>query len=191
MNSEEIAIIQRAQQGDAGAFELLVTKFDAQVMQIAYSMVGDKNDAQDVYQETFLRAFKGINSFRFQSSFRTWLTRIVINCAKDFRQSRFFRLRLGYREQFENADPEIKDSSPDQEREILSKEIDQMIKTGMQKLSHRERATFTLRHFHGFKIKEIADLLQCAEGTAKNYLFRATQKLQKHLAPYYADRNGD
>jgi len=189
MDNHEIQLVQQAQQGNLKAFEKLVIRYDRSILQTANLMMGNRADAQDVYQETFLRAFQNISGFRFQSHFKTWLTRIAINTAINMRRKR----RIG---QFisifdmsdENADIRaipVKDDNMTTDMEFASAELRQHIEKGLQKLSGKERAVFTLKQYQEYKIKEIAAIMNCAEGTVKNYLFRATQKLKKHLLPYY------
>jgi len=189
MDHHEIQLVQQAQLGNVKSFEKLVALYDRNVLQIATLMMGNRADAQDVYQETFLRAFQNISGFRFQSHFKTWLTRIAINVAINMRRKR----RIG---QFisifdmvdENSDVRVlpvKDVSMTADMQQASAELQHQIEKGLQKLSSKERAVFTLKQYQDYKIKDIAVILNCAEGTVKNYLFRATQKLKKHLVPYY------
>ncbi|HPG38842.1 MAG TPA: RNA polymerase sigma factor [bacterium] len=189
MDNHEIQLVQQAQQGNLKAFEKLVIRYDRSIVQIANLMMGNRADAQDVYQETFLRAFQNISGFRFQSHFKTWLTRIAINTAINMRRKR----RIGqFISIFDLADENsdicvipVKDVSMTADMEQASAELRQQIEKGLQKLSSKERAVFTLKQYQDYKIKDIAVILNCAEGTVKNYLFRATQKLKKHLVPYY------
>ncbi|MBN1561347.1 sigma-70 family RNA polymerase sigma factor [candidate division KSB1 bacterium] len=184
-NHIEFELVRRAQGGDSKAFEELVMLSDRQVLTLAYHMTGNLADAQDVYQETFLRAFRGLQGFRFQSSFRTWLLRIATNQAINWRAKR--RLRLFSQPHESDAEDsscsQFVDNS-DPSATVHVQEILQHIRAGMDFLSAKERAVFTLRHFEGTKIKEIAAMLGCAEGTVKNLLFRATKKLQKALSFY-------
>jgi RNA polymerase sigma-70 factor, ECF subfamily len=189
MDNHEIQLIQQAQQGNSKSFEKLVAMYDRNVLQTANLMMGNRADAQDVYQETFMRAFQNISGFRFQSHFKTWLTRIVINVSINMRRKRRFGQFISIFDMSEeNSDKRmvsIKDEEINSEKEIATAELRQQIEKGLEKLSAKERAVFTLKQFQDYKIKEIAVILNCAEGTVKNYLFRATQKLKKHLVPYY------
>jgi RNA polymerase sigma-70 factor (ECF subfamily) len=186
----EFELVQRAQNGDHKAFEELVVLHDRQVLNVAYSMTGSLADAQDIYQETFLRAFRAIGSFRFQSSFRTWVLRIAVNQAINWRKKKklrsFFSLDAHDQNSKDSQFLQIAGTS-DASTSLHSKEILEHIQNGMNRLSNRERAVFTLRHFQEIKIKEIAALLDCAEGTVKNLLFRATQKMQKELQEFVED----
>lgn len=180
--------MQRAQQGETKAFEELVVLSDRHVLHLAYALTGSLIDAQDVYQETFLRAFKAIGGFRFQSSFRTWILRITMNQAINWRKKKklrlFFSLDTQHAGKNDSMFFQIADKT-DITASVQSGDIMQQIHLALQRLSSKERAVFSLRHFQEVKIKEIALILGCAEGTVKNVLFRATQKMQKALAEYY------
>lgn len=176
--------MQRAQRGDDKAFEELVFLCDRQVLNVAYSMTGSLTDAQDIYQDTFMRAFKAVNGFRFQSSFRTWVLRIAMNQAINWRRKRTLRtfLSLDSNEEHTQHIDVTNDANPMSSMD--SREILDQIRAAMDVLSTKERAIFTLRHFQEIKINEIAHILDCAEGTVKNLLFRATKKMQKALQNY-------
>jgi len=186
----EFELVRRAQNGDEKAFEQLVVLHDRHVLKVAYSMTGSLVDAQDVYQETFLRAFKSIQSFRFASSFRTWLLRIAVNQSINWRKKRkrraFFSLN-STNDGDEKSQLDFIVGSLDSSTSVHSEEILKQIQAGLTTLSHKERAVFTLRHFQDIKLKEIATTMNCAEGTVKNLLFRATQKMQKALKEYIED----
>jgi RNA polymerase sigma-70 factor (ECF subfamily) len=187
MEEREIRLIRRAQEGDGAAFEALVRIYDRQVLKLARQMLNNVEDAQDVYQEIFLKVFRSLPAFRFESGFSTWLYRIVINQCINYRQWRSRRRFLSFdahsdaEEQTSYAPP---DKNPDPEKETLNRELSREIALAMASLPDQQRAVFVLRHFHGQKLLEIAETLGCAEGTVKNYLFRATQHMQEKLRAY-------
>ena len=179
-------LVQQTCRGDTKAFEQLVIKYDRQVMKLAFNMTGHPVDAQDICQDTFLRAYSKLSTFRGESSFRTWLMRIAVNQSLNHRRRKdvgrllsldFLRERDGsvWEKQISaetrNLDEGIEDAAV----------LDERIQTALLDLSERERAVFVLKHEYGFRIKEIAVMLNCAQGTVKNYLFRAVQKLKKLL----------
>jgi RNA polymerase sigma-70 factor (ECF subfamily) len=188
MEEREMRLIRRAQEGDGTAFEALVQMHDRQVLQLAKQMLNNLEDAQDVYQEIFIRVFRKLPSFRFESEFATWLYRIVINQCLNYRQWRSRRRFLSFDAHGEGEEmrpahlPE--DNHPDPERQVLNHELAREIALALESLSDRQRAVFVLRHFHGQKLQDIAKTLGCAEGTVKNYLFRATQHMQEKLREY-------
>jgi len=188
MDERETRLIRRAQEGDGAAFEALVQMHDRQVLKLARQMLNNLEDAQDVYQDIFIKVFRKLPSFRFESEFSTWLYRIVINQCLNYRQWRRRRRFLSFdspKDDEENPTGYLpKDNTPDPEKAALSMELGREIALAMESLSDKQRAVFVLRHFHDQKLQDIAKTLGCAEGTVKNYLFRATQQMQKKLREY-------
>ncbi len=188
MDERETRLIRRAQEGDGAAFEALVQMHDRQVLKLARQMLNNLEDAQDVYQDIFIKVFRSLPAFRFESEFSTWLYRIVINQCLNYRQWRSRRRFLSFDSPRENEDSPSpqwpKDNNPDPEKAALSMELGREIALAMESLSDKQRAVFVLRHFHDQKLQDIAKTLGCAEGTVKNYLFRATQQMQKKLREY-------
>ena len=185
----ERALIERAQTGDRAAFEELVHRYDRDVLRLALNLMRRAEDARDVYQEAFLKAFKNIHRFRFECSFYTWLYRIVTNVCLDALRRRGSRP--------EDQAPELSDEkdtsrdffdrqrepnpSSDPERQMLGHEIASKIAAAMTRLSPRERVVFEMKHYQGLKLRAIGDALGTSEETVKNSLFRATRKLRGQL----------
>jgi RNA polymerase sigma-70 factor (ECF subfamily) len=169
----ETELITSAQQGDQKAFEKLMIMHDRQILQLAFTLLGNLADAQDVYQDTFMRAFMKLDTFKFQSAFGTWLTRITINLCFNRRRQKKIRKWLPLQEEQFSTDA--------QQTEVFLK---QHVHRALQKLSPLQHAAFTLKHMQGYKIKDIAEILDRSPGTVKNALFRATEKLQSILGSY-------
>jgi len=183
------ALVERAQGGDRLAFEELVHRFDRDVLRLALNLTRRPEDARDVYQEAFLKAYKNLHRFRFECSFYTWLYRIVTNVCLDHLRRRNSRP--------EDQAPEVADAddsprdffeqqrSPapctDPERSLIGKEIGTRISAAMGHLSPRERVIFEMKHHQGLKLRAIGELLGTTEETVKNSLFRATRKLRVQL----------
>lgn len=188
MDEREIRLIKRAQEGDGAAFEALVQMHDRQVLKLARQMLNNLEDAQDVYQEIFLKVFRSLPAFRFESEFATWLYRIVINQCINYRQWRSRRRFLSFDSPHDGKENQANDlpadQSPNPEKAALNQELSREIALAMESLSDKQRAVFVLRHFHDQKLQDIAKTLGCAEGTVKNYLFRATQHMQEKLRAY-------
>jgi len=188
MEKEERALIKEAQRGNILAFERLVKRYDKQVMQVAYNMLNHVQDAEDVYQEIFVRVFKNLSRFQFRSEFSTWLYRVVVNTCinhqKTRRKRRHYSLNNTHEESRDNWNATLKGSEISPEESVLNRELSQEIKAAVEQLSEKQKAVFILRHYHGRKLKDIAVILNCTEGTVKNYLFRATQKMQRFLQEY-------
>jgi RNA polymerase sigma-70 factor, ECF subfamily len=189
--AEEHALVRKAQSGDRLAFEDLVRRYDRDVLRLALHLVHRPEEAQDIYQEAFLRVYRNLHRFRFECSFYTWLYRIVTNVSLDH-----LRRRTSHREEqapvaegtegstrdFFDRQAELR-ATADPEKNFLGQELGQHIQEAMKRLSPRERLVFEMKHFQGLRLRAIGDLLGTSEETAKNSLFRATRKLRESLAP--------
>jgi RNA polymerase sigma-70 factor (ECF subfamily) len=186
---DDTLLIREAQQGNTAAFEELVHQYDRAVLRLAIHLTGSEEDGQDIYQEAFLRAYKSLPLFRFESSFYTWIYRIVTNLCLDHLRKKNLRGRDvttivspdGKEEDVLNG---MSDHSPgaSPERSLVGRELRRCILRALGRLSPRERMVFELKHYHGLKLRTAADLLNTTEGTIKNTLFRATHKLRNQLA---------
>jgi len=184
--ADEHDLIRRAQHGDRAAFEVLVRVYDRDVLRLAIKVVGSPDEAQDLYQEAFLKVYRSIAHFRFDSRFSTWLYRVVMNVCLDHLRRQKSRSEVQAPES-EEGQPEffqtLADEKPglDPERSAQGKEIRQRIGTALSQLTPRERMVFELKHYQGMKLRAIGELCGTTEETAKNCLFRATQKLRLAL----------
>ena len=186
---EDDDLIRAAQHGDRSAFDALVRRYDQSVLRLALHMLGNEQDAQDVYQEAFIKAYRHLGNFRFECSFYTWLYRIVTNLCLDQ-----LRRRKSRREDAATAvdqsgdemdlmanitdDRSMANPARELERVTLGTQIAQALDT----LTPRERTVFELKHYQGLKLRTIGEMLSTTEETAKNTLFRATRKLRARLA---------
>jgi RNA polymerase sigma-70 factor (ECF subfamily) len=188
--TDEKALIRAAQGGDQDAFGQLVRAYDQSVLRLAMNLLRSPEDAQDVYQEAFLRVYRNLNSFRFDCSFHTWLYRIVTNLCLD--QMRKRKVRKEESSQIEGADGPVDrmDSlqesrvEGDPQRSLFSGELRQRIQQALSALTSRERMVFELRHYQGLKLRNIGEILGTSEEAAKNCLFRATQKMRVALGDF-------
>ncbi len=187
MTKEENNLILAAQKGDRAAFEELIYRYDKNVLGIAYSFIKNNEDAKDIYQEVFLRVFKGINNFEFRSEFSTWLFRITTNVCLTYRsqKKKFAYTSLDDEPDADESEQrslsELLSDGAATDSKALNSEVSAKIENGIEKLSPQQKLVFTLKHYQGYKIKEIASIMNCSEGTVKNYLFIATQKMRDHL----------
>jgi RNA polymerase sigma-70 factor (ECF subfamily) len=175
------AVLARARQGDAEAFRALVEQHSRRAFQLAYRMTGSEQDAEDVVQESFLRAYRQLGRFEARANFGTWLHRIVVNCAVDAmrtRHARQRRLGLPLDEETPLAAP-----APDPERLAESAEVRRGVSAALESLSPLERAAFALRHHEGRSIHEIGRTLGLGTSATKHAVFRAVKKLRAALAP--------
>ncbi len=151
--------------------------YDAKIMTLALQILKNKEDAEDVYQEVFLKAWKNLLTFEFKSDFYTWLYRITTNSCYSYRSGKQrhhlenIPLEEGYHDAYTETSPEC----TDQQKQILAQ---------VDALPQKQKTVFVLRYYQGHKIKDIANLLGLTDGTVKRYLHRATHKLRKDLAAY-------
>ena len=192
MQLNDTDLIVRAQKGDESAFEELVYRYDRNVLSITIKYANNEDDAKDLYQEVFIRVYRGLKNFRFQSEFSTWLFRITTNVCLTYKSKSKEHLKVSIDKDFDDEENEFSltkelvydGSSPE---EISSgADIGEMIKAAVDSLSSQQKMTFVLKHYEGYKIREIAEMLNCKEGTVKKYLFDAIKNLRKKLSPVYA-----
>ncbi len=181
MNHHEYELIQAAKGGDNRAFDELVRLYDRRILQVAHGIMGNMQDAYDAYQEGVIRAYRKLHTFRSDSSFGTWLTRIVINQALNMKKKWHRKHGVSLDEATESTPAMLLDDRSQADEVLLSHELSSEIRESMNRLSDRERSVFVLKHMHGYRLREIALMIDCAEGTVKNYLFRATQKMRESL----------
>jgi RNA polymerase sigma-70 factor (ECF subfamily) len=182
-------LIRAAQQGDRAAFEELVRQYDQPVLRLALHLTGSEHEAKDIYQEAFLKVYRNLGSFRFECSFYTWVYRIVTNlCMDQLRRRQVRKEDSGVRVTSEGEEVDLLEQHPDNragaspEQELMRREMGKRIAQALTKLSPRERMVFEMKHYQGLKLRTIGEALNTTEETAKNTLFRATQKLRLALA---------
>jgi len=187
--AEDDELIRLAQKGDRAAFDALVRRYDRSVLRLALHMLGNEQDAQDVHQDAFIKAYRHLSNFRFECSFYTWLYRIVTNLCLDQ-----LRRRKSRREDPSTATDAAGDemdllanitdgrASANPARELERKVMSAAIQQALEELTPRERTVFELKHYQGLKLRTIGEMLSTTEETAKNTLFRATRKLRAKLA---------
>ena len=180
---EENELVLQAQKGDVLAFEQLVRTYDRQVLSLALSLMQNQEDAKDIYQEVFIRVYRALPKFRMDSKFSTWLHRIVTNVCLTHRAKRKRHEHTSLDQETEGMRP-LHETLPDRsstDKETMNSEIKVHVQQAMRSLSPQQKLVFTLRHFEGYKLREIAVQMNCAEGTVKKYLFTATERLREQL----------
>ena len=186
---DDANLIREAQNGNHRAFEELIRQYDQQVLRLALHLTGSPDDAQDIYQDAFLKAYKSVGNFRFECSFYTWIYRIVTNLCLDHLRKRQVRkeesavVSDAEGDEFSLLDTVSDDrAAHNPERDLMRKELGRKIGKALTRLTERERMVFELKHYQGLKLRTIGEMLNTTEETAKNTLFRATQKLRTSLA---------
>ena len=177
MSQSDFEVIRRVLDGETTAFDLLVRQYQPTIFRLARRMTRNAEDARDLTQEAFVQAYRSLAGFHGQSSFSTWLYRIAVN------------LCLNHLKAIRRGDPvEVDGSHPDVREDALTTlvtaERDRALAAAIEELPPQQRATLTLRVYQGLSHREIAEILECAEGTAKANYFHAIRALQRKLAAF-------
>jgi RNA polymerase sigma-70 factor (ECF subfamily) len=185
MNGNDHSVIRAVLAGDKEAYSALVRAYGQTVFRVAFRIVGNEADAEEIVQEAFLRAYQGLAGFERRSEFGTWIYRIAVNCALNrvCQTGVDAEYRCGEENDPEQKIVQIAGSTADPERSILSREIGAAHAQAMQRLTATERTAFILRHMEDRSTGEIAELLGIAPNAAKQAVFRAVHKLRRELAP--------
>ena len=185
MEWTDSAAAEQARQGDQRAFGVLVERHSRSVFRLAFRMTQNEQDAEDLVQETFLKAYKQLHRFDGRSAFGTWLYRIAANCSFDL-----IRARKNRRERQTTLTSETTDwldrvaaPDPSPERLARSGQVASLLKPALAQLTELERTAFVLRHYEGRGIEEIAGVLGVQTNAAKHSVFRAVQKLRRAMEP--------
>ena len=185
---EESVLVKRARKGDLGAYDDLVRRYQERIYATVYHMTSNHEDANDLAQEAFIKAFQALKSFKGGSSFYTWVYRIAVNKTINFLKQRKNRLHMSLDDLDFNAehDPDlvslISEKTP--RREIGLAELQEKLNAAMQKLSEPHRLVVTLHDVQGESHEEIAKIMDCNIGTVRSRLFYARQQLQAYLSDY-------
>jgi len=184
----DAALVRRAQDGDVTAYDDLVRRYQERVYATVYHMTSNHEDANDITQETFIKGFQALKSFKGDSSFYTWVYRIAVNKTINFLKQRKNRTHLSLNDLDFNAenDPDlvalVSDRTP--RRDIGLIELQQKLNNAMLKLSEPHRLVVTLHDVQGLSHEEIGNIMDCNIGTVRSRLFYARQQLQAHLSDY-------
>lgn len=175
----ENGVIRSVLGGNVNDFEKLVTAYEKNVYNLALRMVGDPDDAADITQETFIKAYRALGSFRGDSKFSSWLYRIASNVCLDFLRSRSRRAQVPLSFENEDAEGEIElpDMSQNPEKVLMKKLSMEAVRRGMEKLPPKQRQILVLRELCGLSYAELAQTLSVEEGTVKSRIFRARKRL--------------
>jgi RNA polymerase sigma-70 factor, ECF subfamily len=186
MEWTDAAAADEARKGNQQAFRVLVERHSHPVFRLAFRMTGNEQDAEDLVQETFLRAYKQLHRFDGRAAFGTWLYRICANCSLDLLRARKNRREVNAADDDEherNWLDQVAAPQPSPERLTHSNQITQLLEPALKRLSEMERAAFVLRHYEGCDIDQIARTLGVQANAAKHSVFRAVQKLRRALEP--------
>ena len=183
----DVELVRRFRAGDMRAFDALILKYQHKIIGLITRYVHDPVAAQDVAQEAFIKAYRGLRNFRGDSAFYTWLYRIAINSAKNYlvaesRRIPDFAVSAEDAEQF-NGESQIKEYATP-ERELLSEEIKAQILAAMEGLPEELKTAIVLREIEGLSYEEIAQVMDCPIGTVRSRIFRAREAIDRKLRPF-------
>ncbi len=181
-------LVQRVQAGEVAAFDDLIRKYRERVYSVIYNMTSNREDAADLTQDSFIKAFQSINRFEGQASFFTWLYRIAVNSTLSHIRKAKLRSFFSFEKiNDEDKTTELIEQLTDKhgvERDVFVRELQERLNEAMQKLSIKHRTVVTLFEIDGLSHEEIAEVVGCSVGTVRSRLHYAKQLLQSELQPY-------
>jgi len=194
--SDELALVQAAKQGDVGAFEQLVKRYDRNVFRIAQHITQNREDAEDVVQDAFLKAYENLDQFQGNSKFYTWLVRIAVNESLMKLRRRKTSKTVSMDEEVETEEGsmprEFADWSPNPEQQYGQSELGDILRKTIQGLPTSFRTVFVLRDVEGLSTEETAEMLDLSIPAVKSRLLRARLQLRERLNKYFKkNKNGD
>lgn len=185
LRETEEELVRSAQTGNIAAFERLVRTLERQMLAVAAGFAHTPEDANDIYQDAMLAAYRALPKFKLESKFSTWLHKIVVNTALSNRRKlkRTWQKMTAVQQEYEQQEKYVESHSP--EAATLDEELGREISKAMTRLTDSERMAFVLCHQQGFKLREAGEVMNCSENSIKVMLFRARKKLQEQLAEYH------
>lgn len=186
LNNVDQQLVERVQRGDKNAFNLLVKKYQHKVVNLVARYVKNPGDVADVAQETFIKAYRSLPTFRGESAFYTWLYRIAVNTAKNYivaqgRRPPDMDVEASDAELYDGADALREQATP--ENLMMSDQIREAVVAGLEALPEDLRTALTLRELEGLSYEEIAEIMDCPVGTVRSRIFRAREAIDKRLQP--------
>lgn len=186
VEQSDLELVRRAQRGERGAFDLLVLRYQHKVIKLVARLLRDPTEAEDVAQESFIKAYRALGSFRGDSAFYTWLYRIAVNTARNTMASRQ-RRPLRYEAGLSETEQSVVDSRlrhvDTPEAVALSAEIRDRVNRTVEELPEDLSTAIVLREIEGLSYEEIAEAMDCPVGTVRSRIFRAREAIDKSLAP--------
>jgi RNA polymerase sigma factor RpoE len=185
---DDLTLVRRAQGEDMRAYDELVRRYQERIYATVYHMTSNHEDANDLTQDTFVKAYRALKSFKGDSSFYTWIYRIAVNKSINFLKQRKNRMQISLNDVDFNAenDPDlvalVSDKTP--RRDLNLSELQEKLNEALQKLSEQHRMVVTLHDIQGLSHEEIGKIMECNVGTVRSRLFYARQQLQAYLSDY-------
>jgi RNA polymerase sigma-70 factor (ECF subfamily) len=183
MEPTDAELVQRTLRGETAAYNVLVQRYQRPVYSLIYRMIGNADDAGDLVQETFLRAYGALASFRQDASFLTWLYKIASNLSIDQMRARKSKGALSLDVELDEGRELAADRSCSPEERVVRGAVSEIVQKAVMNLPERYRTVVVMRHLHGMSIEEIAETTKLPSGTVKTHLFRAREMLRERLRP--------
>ena len=186
---DDLALVRKVQNGNKAAFDLLVLKYQHKIANLVSRFVHDHAEVQDVTQEAFIKAYRGLKNFRGDSAFYTWLYRIAINTAKNHLASMSRRITEGTdaQEAEQYATATTLHDLADPQREMMTDQIALVVNDTIEQLPDELKTAITLRELKGMSYEEIATVMECPIGTVRSRIFRARDAIDQQLRPLLYD----
>jgi len=185
--SSDSDVIKAVLRGEIERYAELVDRYQRTAIQVAFSFVGNYEDAKELSQNGFVKAYQHLRWFRGQAKFSTWLFRIIVNECKDFFRRRGRQPTVVALSPDPDVDGQalfdVVDSGADPRDELANKELASTLTKAIEGLPMQQRTAFVLHHLHGMALEELSDVMRCRVGTVKSHLFRATERLRTVLSP--------
>jgi RNA polymerase sigma-70 factor (ECF subfamily) len=175
-------LVDRSRSGDADSFNLLISRWERPIYALAYRVIGREEDARDVTQETFLRAFRGLAAFKGQAKFSSWLYRIALNLCRDWirRKKRSPLATLPEDVELEDVAADVGPTETVEDL-VSRRELSELVEAAMARLPEEQRTAIILKEYHGMTFQEIADLQGCPLSTVKTRLYQGLSVLRREL----------
>jgi len=198
MAEDEAQIIQAVLNGEIDRYAELVDRYQASALRVAFSLLGNYEDARDASQEAFVNAYRALGRFRTGAKFSTWLYRIIVNECLDAHRQRARRpvvvATVGApdpdADRGEGLFVDVDDPTADPSEQLANRELSKRLSEAIGALPGKQRTVFALHHLQGLSLEDVAQTMGCRVGTVKSHLFRATEALRKALAPWLAQEVG-
>ena len=177
-------LVARSVSGDTDSFNQLVVRWERPIYALAYRVLGREEDARDVCQEAFLRAFRGLKGFRGQAKFSSWLYRITFNLCRDWMRRERRVALMQAPEGVDPLEPAVADTTAESSEDlVIRRDLGRTVSKAMMVLSVEQRTVIILKEYHGLTFQEIADLVDCPLSTVKTRLYQGLSVLRRHLEP--------
>ena len=192
MAGRDADAIQAVVDGDVERYAELVDKYQRPILRLAFSLLGNEEDAKDAAQEAFIRAFRALGRFKFQAEFSTWLYRIVVNSCRDAearRRRHAADVVIGTPNEDDSSVlfVDVDDPSIGPGDQLVNRELAAQLSRAIRRLAAHQRTAFVLHHLEGLSLQEAAQVTGCRVGTVKSHLFRAMDHLRKQLKPFVTE----